>query len=212
MNSNPNNGRSLAAIIAEMKEELKEFVQTRSRMLKAEVQEKFTALKIAAPLAGVGALLLGTAYLLFTMALVALVSALFRDNPYRWCFAFAAIAVLWGLLGGIAAYLAKAGVPVERPSAKENFRTAQGRQALVTSGGEKSNMNTTSVENLELRALEQRNRLHKTAERAENEDHGGASENAAVKKRPRTFNRRFGCCVTRRFLLGYGLAGMFTDR
>ncbi len=107
MDSNPNNGRSLAAIIAEMKEELKEFVQTRSRMLKAEVQEKFTALKIAAPLAGVGALLLGTAYLLFTMALVALVSALFRDNPYRWCFAFAAIAVLWGLLGGIAAYLAK---------------------------------------------------------------------------------------------------------
>lgn len=107
MDSNPNNGRSLAAIIAEMKEELKEFVQTRSRMLKAEVQEKFTALKIAAPLAGVGALLLGTAYLLFTMALVALVAALFRDNPYRWCFAFAAIAVLWGLLGGIAAYLAK---------------------------------------------------------------------------------------------------------
>jgi uncharacterized membrane protein YqjE len=107
MDSNLNNGRSLAAIIAEMKEELQEFAQTRSRMFKAEFQEKFTALKIAALLAGVGALLLGTAYLLFTMALVALVTVLFRDNPYGWFFAFSAIAVLWALFGAVAAYLAK---------------------------------------------------------------------------------------------------------
>ena len=62
---------------------------------------------VLAPLAGVGALLLGTAYLLFTMALVGLVVAFFRDNPYRWFFAFAAVAVLWTVLGGIAAYFAK---------------------------------------------------------------------------------------------------------
>jgi len=107
MHSDISNGRSLAAIITEMKEELKDFVQTRIEMFRTELQEKLKTLKIAAPLAGLGALLLGTAYLLFTMALVGLVVAFFRDNPYRWFFAFAAVAVLWTLLGGIAAYFAK---------------------------------------------------------------------------------------------------------
>ena len=107
MHSDTNNGRSLAAIVTEMKEELKDLVQTRIEMFRAELQEKLKTLKIAAPLAGVGALLLGTAYLLFTMALVGLVVAFFRDNPYQWFFAFAAVAVLWTLLGGIAAYFAK---------------------------------------------------------------------------------------------------------
>jgi len=107
MHSDISNGRSLAAIITEMKEELKDLVKTRIEMFRAELQEKLKTLKIAAPLAGLGALLLGTAYLLFTMALVGLVVAFFRDNPYRWFFAFAAVAVLWTLLGGIAAYFAK---------------------------------------------------------------------------------------------------------
>ena len=107
MPSDTGNSRSLAAIVTEMKEELKDLVQTRIEMFRTELQEKVKTLKIAAPLAGLGALLLGTAYLLFTMALVGLVVAFFRDNPYRWFFAFAAVAVLWTLLGGIAAYFAK---------------------------------------------------------------------------------------------------------
>ncbi len=107
MHSNTANGRSLTAIIAEMKDELKEFAQTRIEMFKIELQEKAKTLKIAAPLAALGALLLGTAYLLVTMALVGLVVAFFRDNPYRWFFAFAIVAVLWTVLGGIAAYFAK---------------------------------------------------------------------------------------------------------
>jgi uncharacterized membrane protein YqjE len=107
MHSNANNGRSLSAILTEMKEELKEFAQTRIEMFRTELREKIKSLKVAVPLAALGALLLGTAYLMFTMAAVGLVVAFFRDNPYRWCFAFAAIAVLWILLGGIAAYFAK---------------------------------------------------------------------------------------------------------
>ena len=107
MPSDISNGRSLAAIVTEMKEELKDLVQTRIEMFRTELQEKVKTLKIAAPLAGLGALLLGTAYLLFTMALAGLVVAFFPDNPYRWFFAFAAVAVLWTLLGGIAAYFAK---------------------------------------------------------------------------------------------------------
>jgi uncharacterized membrane protein YqjE len=90
-----------------MKVELTEFVDTRLAILKTELQEKWRTLKIAFPLAVVGLVLLGTAYLLFTLAAVALVAAFLPDSPYRWCLAFLAVAGLWTVLGGIAAYFAK---------------------------------------------------------------------------------------------------------
>jgi uncharacterized membrane protein YqjE len=104
---NINNGKSVAALFAEMKQELQDFVQTRVTMFKVELQEKVRVVKAAAPLAVIGAVLLLTAYLLFTLALVSLVFAFLPDNAYRWCIAFAAIGVLWLILGGIAAYMAK---------------------------------------------------------------------------------------------------------
>jgi uncharacterized membrane protein YqjE len=104
---NINNGKSIAALFAEMKQELQDFVQTRVTMFKIELQEKVRVVKAAAPLAVIGAVLLLTSYLLFTLALVALVFAFLPDNAYRWCTAFAAIGVLWLILGGIAAYMAK---------------------------------------------------------------------------------------------------------
>jgi uncharacterized membrane protein YbhN (UPF0104 family) len=107
MHSNASNGRGMAEIMAEMKRELKEFVLTRFEMFKTEIREKIKTLKIAAPLAALGALLLGTAYLLFTMALVGLVAVFVRNSPYQWFLAFAIVAVLWTLLGAVALYFAK---------------------------------------------------------------------------------------------------------
>jgi uncharacterized membrane protein YqjE len=104
---NSQNEKSVAAVLSETKEEMKQFLETRIALLKTEVREKLTMLKMAAPLAVVGLLLLATAYLLFTICLVALVFAFLPDNPYRWCLAFLAVAVLWTILGGIAAYFAK---------------------------------------------------------------------------------------------------------
>jgi uncharacterized membrane protein YqjE len=98
--------RSLAAIAAEMKQELKDFAETRISMLKSELREKIGHWKMAVPLAGIGVVLLGTAYLLITFGLVAL-AAVFIDSPYRWFFALIGVGVLWGLLGGIALYIAK---------------------------------------------------------------------------------------------------------
>jgi uncharacterized membrane protein YqjE len=104
MQSDAENSRSLAAIIADMKVELREFTETRLELLKTELQEKTKALKLAAPLAGLAGLFLVTAYLLFTAAAVGLIAAFFRGNPYRWFFASGITAVLWAVLGGIAAY------------------------------------------------------------------------------------------------------------
>ena len=106
MQGDGDNGRSLAAIVADMKVELKEFTQTRFKLFTTELQEKIKTLKIAAPLAGLAALLLLTAYLLFTVALVGLVLAFFDHSPYRWFFASGIVAVFWTVLGGITAYFA----------------------------------------------------------------------------------------------------------
>lgn len=107
MNNEVNNGKNLTALLMEMKQEVQDFVQTRLTMLKVELKEKARTLKAAAPLAVMGGLLLFTAFLLFTLALVALVFAGLPDNAYRWFLAFLAVAVLWSILGVLAAYLAK---------------------------------------------------------------------------------------------------------
>ncbi|MGC2820742.1 MAG: phage holin family protein [Candidatus Sulfotelmatobacter sp.] len=105
--NNVSNGRTLADVVATMKEDAKEFVQTRVQLLKIELQQKAGALRVAALLAAVAIVLLGTAYLLLTLALAALVAAALADNPYHWVFGFLTIAVLWLLAGGMAAYFAK---------------------------------------------------------------------------------------------------------
>ena len=100
------NGRTVGNILSDTKDELKDFLETRIAMLKSEMSDKLAMVKSAAPLAVVGILFLLTAYMLFTLGLVGAIVAFLPENPYRWCIAFFAIAVLWGILGGICAYMA----------------------------------------------------------------------------------------------------------
>ncbi|MGC1373897.1 MAG: phage holin family protein [Candidatus Sulfotelmatobacter sp.] len=99
-------GGSLGSVLLEMKEELKEFAETRLEMLKTELQEKLKIMKIAAPLVAIGVVLLGTAYILLTLALVGLAVAFLQGNPFRWFFAFLAVGFVWALLGAIVTYFA----------------------------------------------------------------------------------------------------------
>lgn len=107
MTNHINHERNISEVLTDIKTELKDFVQTRIAMFKAELQEKVKTIKTVAPLAAVAVVLLGTAYLLLTLALVGLAAAFLPDNQYRWFLAFLAVAVLWAILGGIAAYFAK---------------------------------------------------------------------------------------------------------
>jgi uncharacterized membrane protein YqjE len=117
--------RSLASIAAEMKQELKEFAETRIAMLKSELREKISHWKIAAPLAGIGVVLLGTAYLLITLGLVAL-AAVFIDSQYRWFFALTGVGVLWALLAAIALYVAKREFELNRLMPQKTFEVLKG--------------------------------------------------------------------------------------
>jgi O-antigen ligase len=101
------NGRTLAQVIADIKEEIKEFAQTRFLLFRAECRQKLSLLKIAGALAGIAVVLLATAYLLLTVGFVALIAAVLANNPYRWVVGFFGIAMLWSIVGGIAAYFAK---------------------------------------------------------------------------------------------------------
>ncbi|MCU1299031.1 MAG: hypothetical protein JWO91_3309 [Acidobacteriaceae bacterium] len=101
-----NHRHDLADVVSEIRDELKEFIQTRVQMMKSELHETISASKVWLPLAAAAVTFLGTAYLLFTIAIVALVSVAFITNPYRWFLSFLIVAVVWAITGAVFGYLA----------------------------------------------------------------------------------------------------------
>jgi uncharacterized membrane protein YqjE len=101
-----NNVRSLAELITEVREELKEFLNTRLQMIRSEIHESMSALRVALPLGVVALVLVGTGFLLFSAAIVTLVASAFTGNPYAWFLACIIVAVLWMILAATAAFFA----------------------------------------------------------------------------------------------------------
>lgn len=96
-----NNEKSLASVLSETKEEIKEFIETRLQLLRSEVAEKLRIWKYSVPLlllAG-GLLLLG--WMVLTFALVSLVRAWFLPSVYGWLWAGLIIAAIY-LISGVA--------------------------------------------------------------------------------------------------------------
>ncbi len=96
------NGRTLAGVVAELKDELKEFMQTRMAMLSSELKDKLSAWKVAMPTIVMGLVLLGTCWLLLTGAVVAAIYVAFAGNPFAAAIALAIVGVAYLLGGGIA--------------------------------------------------------------------------------------------------------------
>lgn len=98
--------RSLVSLIAEIKDELKEFVNTRVQMVKAELQETKSAIRVALPLALIALALFCSAFLLLTMAAVVIVAFAFAGNPLAWFYAALIVAFVWICLAGAAVVFA----------------------------------------------------------------------------------------------------------
>ena len=96
------NGRTLAGVVAELKDEVREFVNTRLAMLQSEMKEKISTWKMALPAIIVGLLLLLTAWLLLTAAIVAAIYVAFVGNPWAATIAFAIVFVAYAVIGGVA--------------------------------------------------------------------------------------------------------------
>jgi len=89
----------------EAKEEFKQFAETRFAMLQSEMKEKMDAVKASAPMIVIGAVLGLTAFFLITGAIVSLVMVAFKGSPYAPFLAFLIVGVVYGLIGGIAAFV-----------------------------------------------------------------------------------------------------------
>ncbi|HYG99090.1 MAG TPA: phage holin family protein [Terriglobales bacterium] len=113
------NGRSLAGVVNELKDEAKEFIQTRIAMLKSEMQDKVSSWKTAAMLIAVAALLGLTAWFLLTASLVSILAAVFYPSRYAYFLGFIIVGVVYLLIAAIvgsaaARQIKKRGVMPER--------------------------------------------------------------------------------------------------
>jgi uncharacterized membrane protein YqjE len=101
-----NGGRSLGAILADIVQELQEFVNTRIQMVKSELHETLAAVSVAVPLGLLALILAATGFLLLTGAVVVLVASAFAASAYAWLYAFLIVGVVWIAFAGLAAFLA----------------------------------------------------------------------------------------------------------
>ena len=97
------NVRTVAEVLNHCKEDLKDFVSTRVQMLRGEMRDKLTALKLALPALLVGAILLLGAFFLFTWGLVSLIAMAMTGEPYAYAVAFFVVFALYALVGGATA-------------------------------------------------------------------------------------------------------------
>lgn len=100
------NGRSLSAVVNDLKAEGKAFVNTRLEMLKAEMNEKIGAIKAAIPMAVVGLVFALTAWFVLTAALVCIIAVAFGPGMMSWFYATLIVGVAYLLIGGAAAFFA----------------------------------------------------------------------------------------------------------
>jgi len=98
----PPRNRSISATIAEAKDELKEFLETRMAMLQSEMKEKIATFKASAPMLVIGGLLAGTGFLVLTAALIALIWVIFAGSPYSVFLACLIVGVVYAVFGTVA--------------------------------------------------------------------------------------------------------------
>jgi uncharacterized membrane protein YqjE len=101
-----NHARNLKTIVADAMEELKQFLNTRVQVLKAELSETLSAMRVAVPLGMIAIALLWTAFMLITGAAVCIVASAFAGSAYAWFYAFIIVGCAWGVMGLVAAFFA----------------------------------------------------------------------------------------------------------
>jgi len=101
----PVNGRSIGETVNEVKEEFKQFAETRIAMLQAEMKEKVSLIKASAPMLAIGAVLGGVGFLVLTGALICLIRMAFGPTTWAWFYSFLIVGVVYALFGAIAGFM-----------------------------------------------------------------------------------------------------------
>jgi hypothetical protein len=127
--------RTMGDVISELKEELKEFVNTRATMLRCEMGEKLRTIKVAAPTLVVGLLVLLTAWFVFTGFLVAIVAQAFVPSPWAYTLSFVIVAALYAMMGGAAAYMGWRQLRATRMKPERTLHVLEQDRILGANGG-----------------------------------------------------------------------------
>ncbi len=123
--------KSIAAILAETKDELKQFVITRVSILKAEMDEKITRLKAVIPLVMVAALFAVSGWMVFTFALISLLHGLFLPSAYAWLWASLIVTVLYLAVAGVAGWFAYAEIKATNLKPTRTLKVLQQDQVWI---------------------------------------------------------------------------------
>jgi uncharacterized membrane protein YqjE len=123
--------KSIATILAETKDELKQFVTTRLNILKAEMDEKISRLKAVIPMALVAALFLLSGWMVLTFALIALLHALFVPSAYAWLWASVIVTVVYLLVGGVAGWFAYSEIKATNLTPTRTLKVLQQDQVWI---------------------------------------------------------------------------------
>jgi hypothetical protein len=124
------NGRSLSQVIAELRVEVKDFVQTRYEMLRAEMSEKFTRMKASLPLLAVGAAVLAVSFLVLTATLILAIAAAIA-TPLAWIWATLIVGVAYLFIGFIALWLGYRELTAAGMKPERTLRVLQQDQAWL---------------------------------------------------------------------------------
>jgi len=123
--------KSIATILSETKEELKQFVATRVSMLKAEMDEKISRLKAVIPLAVVAALFMVSAWGVFTFALIALLHAFFVPSAYSWLWASLIVMAVYLIVGAVTGWFAYSEIKATKLAPTRTLKVLQQDQVWI---------------------------------------------------------------------------------
>ena len=98
--------KTVPEVIADLKEELKEFLNTRVAIFSAEMKQKLDNIKMGAPMLLGGLLMLLTAWFAFTGFVVCMIAQAFAPRAWAYVASFAIVTGLYAIAGGAMAAFA----------------------------------------------------------------------------------------------------------
>jgi ABC-type multidrug transport system permease subunit len=80
------NNKPIGQVVQELKNDARDFIQTRLEILNQEMKAKIDIWKVAIPMMVVAAVMAWVSFLVLTFALVSFLAGIFQPSPYAWCF------------------------------------------------------------------------------------------------------------------------------
>ncbi len=111
------NGKTLAGVLHEVKDELKDFLDTRLQMLMGEMKQKFSVWRLALPMFLVAGLVLLLGLLLLSVALVAAIAV-----AIGWGWAFLVVGAFYCIIAGGIALLVYSEIKAEGVAPERTLR------------------------------------------------------------------------------------------